>query len=86
MIFVILVILPLLKHDTKIIIILEINGIKMPKVRSWFYNEKDKFLGTRKISARLDYCHIIFSRDSTDHQIILILFSLIVQSLVPDLW
>jgi len=24
----------------------EINGIKMPKIRSWFYNEKDKFLGT----------------------------------------
>jgi len=24
----------------------EINGIIMPKVRSWFYNEKDKFLGT----------------------------------------
>lgn len=24
----------------------EISGIKMPKIRSWFYNEKDKFLGT----------------------------------------
>ncbi len=24
----------------------EINGIKMPKIRSWFYNDEDKFLGT----------------------------------------
>ena len=24
----------------------EVNGIKMPKIRSWFYNDKDKFLGT----------------------------------------
>ncbi len=24
----------------------EINGIKMPKIRSWFYNKEDKFLGT----------------------------------------
>jgi hypothetical protein len=24
----------------------EINGIKMPKIRSWFYNKDDQYLGT----------------------------------------
>lgn len=37
------------KNDGEYILlkgITEINSIKMPKVRSWYYNKDDKYLGT----------------------------------------